>query len=186
MFAMEWAASAVTYCAVALFLGCLMIAGLLLPDGQPAELRWQLFLSAAKLLPLFLVASVVSLVIQGIKLGGGVFPDVDLFSRYLLQTQSGKIWAAREIYALLLLGGMFWYGRRRHHLTAGRIFLFLSLPLVASRSFTSHAVAVREHTALAVSADGLHLLSTAIWAGGLPVLFWILYRGTRRLHLAPC
>src|SRR5215467_3438149 len=185
MFVVEWAASAVAYCALALFLGSLMTAGLLLPGGEPAELRWQTFLFAAKLLPLFLIASVVSLAIQGTKLSGGVFPDLDLFSRYLLQTQSGKIWAAREIYALLLLGGMLWYGWRQSNLTAARAFLLLALPLIASRSLTSHAAAVREHTMLVVSADALHLLATAVWAGGLPVLFWALFHGTRRLHVLP-
>src|SRR5215467_2220137 len=185
MFVVEWAASAVAYCALALFLGSLMTAGLLLPGGEPAELRWQSFLFAAKLLPLFLIASIVSLVIQGTKLSGGVFPDLDVFPRYLLQTQSGKIWAAREIYALLLLGGILWYARRQSSLTEVRAFLFLALPLVASRSFTSHAVAVQEYKSLAVSADVLHLLATAVWAGELPLLFWVLYRGTRRLHLPP-
>ena len=185
MFFIEASASAITYCTLALFLGCLMTAGLLLPGGEPSLLGQQLFSFAKTLLPLFIIASIVSLVIQGTKLNSGALPTFEILSRYLSLTQSGKIWTARQIYALLLLGGMFWYGRRRHHLTGIRIFLFLSLPLVASRSLTSHAVAVREHTALAVSADALHLLSTAVWAGGLPVLFWVLYRGTRRLHLAP-
>ena len=185
MFAIEAAASALAYCALALFLGCLMTAGLLLPDGEPGELRWQIFFFATKLLPLFLIAAIVSLVIQGTKLSGGGIPDLDLFSRYLLLTQSGKIWAAREIYALLLLVGMFFYGWKQSTLIEARAFLLLALPLVASRSLTSHAVAVREYTWLAVSADALHLLATAVWAGGLPVLFWVIYRGTRRLHLAP-
>jgi putative copper export protein len=185
MFAIEAAASAIGYCILALLLGSLMTAGFLLPQGEPDEFRRQLFYFAVKLLPVFMIASIISLVIQGAKLSGGAVPSFELLFRYLLHTQSGKIWAAREIYALLLLGGMVWYGRRQHNLTGVRAFLLFSLPLVASRSLTSHAVAVREHTALAVSADALHLLATAVWAGGLPVLFWILYRGTRRLHLAP-
>jgi putative copper export protein len=185
MFFIEASASAITYCTLALFLGCLMTAGLLLPCGEPSQLVQQLFSFARNLLPLFIIASIISLVIQGTKLNSGAVPTFEILSRYLFLTQSGKIWAVREIYALLLLGGMCWYGRSRYHLTGVRMFLLLSLPLVASRSLTSHAVAVREHTALAVSADALHLLSTAVWAGGLPVLFWILYRGTRRLHLAP-
>jgi putative copper export protein len=185
MFVIEASASAITYCALALFLGCLMTAGLLLPRGEPSQLGQQLFSFARKLLPLFVIASIISLLIQGAKLSGGAFPSVELLLRYLFNTQSGKIWVAREIYALLLLGGMFRYSRRQYNLTGVRAFLFLSLPLIASRSLTSHAVAVREHTAVAVSADALHLLATAVWAGGLPVLFWILYHGTRRLHLPP-
>ena len=185
MFAIEAASSALVYCSLALFLGCLLTAGFLLPQGEPAEFRGGLYSFAIKLLPLFVVASIVSLLIEGTKLNAGAFPTVELLRRYLFLTQSGKIWAAREIYALVLLCGMFWYGRRQLNLTRVRAFLFLSLPLIASRSLTSHAVAVRERTALAVSADALHLLGTAVWAGGLPVLFWVLSRGTRRRHFGP-
>jgi putative copper export protein len=185
MFAIEWAASALAYCALALFLGCLMTAAFLLPGGEPVEFRRQLFSFAAKLLPIFIIASIISLVIQGTKLNSGALPGLDLLRRYVLQTQSGKIWAARNVYALLLLGGMIWCSRRQNNLTVMRVFLFLSLPLVASRSLTSHAVAVREEKTLAVSADAVHLLATGVWAGGLPVLFWVVRRSTGRLHLAP-
>src|SRR5262245_48339678 len=161
MFAIEVTSSAVAYCSLVLFLGCLMTAGVLLPGGEPGELRRQLFSLAVKLLALFVIASVISLVIQGTKLNGGTFPTFEILSRYVLHTQSGKIWIVREIYALFLLGEMFWYGREQHNLTGLRVLLFLSLPLVTSRSLTSHAVAVRENTALAVSADALHLLGTA-------------------------
>jgi putative copper export protein len=184
MLAIEAAVSATGYCALALLLGCLATASLLLPDGEPAELRGQLFWFAMKLLPLFAVAAIVSLVIQGSKLNGGAFPSFDLLSRYVFQTQIGKIWAAREIYALLLLSGMFWFRRKQNDPAEIRAFLLLSLPLVASRSLTSHAVAVPTRTTLAVAADALHLLATAVWAGGLPVLFWVLYRGLRTMHLA--
>src|SRR5262249_16536650 len=64
-----------------------------------------------------------------------------------------------------------------------RLGLLLSLPLVASRSLTSHAVAVPTWTKVTVTADALHLLATAVWAGGLPVLFWVLFRGVRKLHI---
>jgi putative copper export protein len=185
MFAIEATSSALAYCSLALFLGCLITAGFLLPRGEPTEFRGQLYSFALKLLPLFVIASIISLLIQGTKLNGGAFPTIDLLHRYLFFTQSGKIWTVREIYALLLLGGMFWYGQKQHNLTGLRVFLFLSLPLVASRSLTSHAVSVRERTVLAVSADALHLLGTGLWAGGLPVLFWVLSRGTRRPHFAP-
>lgn len=185
MFAIEATASAIAYCTAALLLGSLTAAGFLLPRGDPIDLRHQLLSVTVKLLPVFVIASIVSLVVQGTHLNGGAFPNLKILSRYLLDTQVGKIWAVRQIYAIFLLGGLVWFTRRRGHVTGVRIFFFLSLPLVASRSFTSHAIAARENTVLAVSADALHLMATAIWAGGLPVLFWVLFRGIRRLNLSP-
>ena len=60
-----------------------------------------------------------------------------------------------------------------------RLVFFLALPLVASRSFTSHAVAVKEDTMVAVAADAAHLIATGLWGGGLLALFWVLYRGVK-------
>ncbi len=185
MFIIEGAASALTYSTLALLVGALLMASFLLPQGEPGYFLRQLLSFAVKLLPLFIVGSIVSLIIQGTKLNGGAFPTWDLLNRYLRYTQSGKVWSVRQVYAFFLLAGMFWYGRRRNDRTGLRVWLVLSLPLVAGRSLTSHAVAVRESTRLAVSADALHLLATAVWAGGLPILFWVLHRGTRRFHLAP-
>jgi putative copper export protein len=185
MFAIEAATSAVTYGTLALVLGCLATASLLLPHGEPSELRVELSSLALKLLPLFIAASVVSLLFQGTKLNGGQFPSLEILDRYIRYTQSGKIWALRQVYALFLVGGLLGYRRSSKSLAALRPLLLFSLPLIASRSLTSHAVAVRESTQLAVTADALHLLATAVWAGGLPILFWVLYRGTRKLHMAP-
>jgi len=185
MFAIEAATSAVTYCALALLLGCSTTGGFLLPQGESDEFSRQLLSFAAKLVPLFVLASIVSVVIQGAKLNGGVFPSFEILDRYVRLTQSGRIWAIRQVYALLLWGGIYSYRRTGKDRTGLRVALLLSLPLVASRSLTSHAVAVRESTKLAVSADALHLLATAAWAGALPVLFWVLYRGTRKLDMAP-
>jgi putative copper export protein len=140
MFAIEVTSSALAYCSLALFLGCLMTASLLLPGGEPGDLRRQLFSLAVKLLALFVIASVISLVIQGTKLNGGTFPTFEILSRYVLHTQSGKIWIVREIYALLLLGGMFWYGREQHNLTDLRVLLFYhcrSSPAAALRAMPS-------------------------------------------------
>ncbi|HEY7218474.1 MAG TPA: CopD family protein, partial [Candidatus Binatia bacterium] len=185
MFVFEAATSAISYYTLAVALGCLATAALLMPHGEPTELRVELFSLAIKLLPLFIAASVVSLLFQGAKLNGGQFASLDILYRYLRYTQSGKIWGLRQCYALLLLGGLFGCYRYSTNLAVPRSFLLLLLPLVASRSLTSHAVAVRESTKLAVSADALHLLATAFWAGGLPILFWVLYHGTRKLHMAP-
>src|SRR5215470_19894202 len=124
MFALETAASAISYWTLALLIGSLMTAGFLLPLGKPVEFRRQLFSFALKSLSLFVIASIVSLVIQGTKLSGGAFPSLALLVRYLLNTQSGKIWLTRQIYALFLLAGMFWCAQKQQNLTGVRAFLF--------------------------------------------------------------
>src|ERR1051325_5802566 len=185
MFALEAMTSAVAYCSLALLLGCATVGGFLLPQGKPEEFPRRLFSFAATMLPLFVVASVLSLIIQGQKLNDGVFPSFDILDRYVRLTQSGKIRAMRQVYALFLWGGMRYCCRTGKHRAGLRAGLLLSLPLLASRSLTSHAVAVPTWTKLAITADALHLLATAVWAGGLPVLFWVLYRSTRNLRMAP-
>src|ERR1044071_8913820 len=110
MFAIEAAASAVAYCSLALLFGCLTVGGLL-PQGRPDEFPSRLLSFALKLLPLFIVASVAWLLFQGIKLNRGQFPNFDILDRYVRLTQSGKIWAIRQVYALLLWGGMHCYHR---------------------------------------------------------------------------
>jgi putative copper export protein len=185
MFALEAATSAVAYCSLALLLGCLTIGGFLLPQGKPDEFPRRLLAFSLTLLSMFIAASMASLVFQGAKLNGGRFPSFDILDRYVRMTQSGKIWAFRELYALLLGIVIFCCGRTGKKLAGLRAGTYMALPLIASRSFTSHAVAVPESTGLALSADALHLLATAMWAGGLPVLFWVLYCGTRKLHMPP-
>jgi putative copper resistance protein D len=185
MLAIEATASFMAYSTLALVVGSLMTAGLLLPQGEPVLMRQHLVSLSQILLPLFVLASIVSLVVQGTKLNSGAWPSFDLLCRYLSRTQIGKIWSVRQIYALAFMLGIAWYKRTGAGVTGARIGLALSLPLVASRSLTSHAVSVREFKEIAVSADALHLLATAVWAGGLPILFWVLYRGTRKLHMAP-
>jgi copper resistance protein D len=185
MVAIEATASFMAYSTVALVVGSLMTAGFILPQGEPVLVRQQLVRLPQILLALFVLASIAWLVIQGSKLNSGAWPPFDLLYRYLLYTQIGKIWSVRQIYALVFMFSIFWYTRTQANITGARIWLVLSLPLVASRSLTSHAVSVPEFKEVAVSADALHLLATAVWAGGLPILFWVLYRGTRKLHMAP-
>ncbi len=185
MFIIEATASFVAYSTLALVVGSLMTAGLLLPQGEPVALRRQLIRLPQVLLPLFIFASIISLVVQGTKLNSGAWPSFDLLYQYLSYTQIGKIWSVRQIYALVFMFANSWCKRPETEISGARIGLILSLPLAASHSLTSHAVSVRELKAVAVSADALHLLATAIWAGGLPILFWALYRGTRKLRMAP-
>ena len=182
MITLEAVVSGLGYGVLALLLGALMTGSFVLPHGEPAELRRRILLISSLLLLAFLVVAVLSLVVQGAKLNGGSIPSVDILSRYLLRTQSGNIWLAREAYAALLVFVNLWLLRSEKGAPRERLLFFLSLPLVASRSLTSHAIAVKENTMLVVSADALHLIATALWAGGLPVLFGILFQGIKRLN----
>jgi putative copper export protein len=166
MIVLEAAVSAISYIALAAFFGQLAAAGFLLPQGQPATLRRSLLVWATGSLILFLLVSVASLILQGSKLQRG-FPSSDLLWRYLTLTQSGQVWLGREVYGALLALLMTLLVRKVAGGNLLRAATLFALPLVASRSLTSHAVAVRENTALAVGSDALHLLATALWGGGL-------------------
>ena len=48
-----------------------------------------------------------------------------------------------------------------------------------SRVSPGHAVAARENTLLMIGADATHMICATLWAGGLPVLSWLLWRGRR-------
>jgi putative copper export protein len=124
----------------------------------------------------------LSLAVQGAKLSGGSPPTLDILGRYLFRTQSGGVWLARELYGVLLLLLLFRFSNKTFTRRPALWAFFLSLPLVAVRSFMSHAAAVKENTLFAVAADAAHIVVTALWAGGLPVLCWALWQGTKRFH----
>jgi copper resistance protein D len=183
MVALEAIISGSVYAILALLIGLLVTAGFLLPAGEPKKLRRTLIASALTLLRIFLVIACLSLLIQGAKLQGGAMPSPEILFRYLTMTQSGKVWLLRESYGIALALIMVWLLRSEARLIRVRFLLFLAIPLVASRSLTSHAIAAREDTMLAVAADATHLVATGFWGGGLLALSWVLYRGTRRLML---
>jgi copper resistance protein D len=183
MVSLEAIVSGMGYAVLALLLGVLVSAGFLLPAGEPKELRQKLLRAGACLVVAFLIIAVVSLLIQGAKLRQGTLPSLDVLVRYLTMTQSGKIWLLREAYGAALTLILFWFARNTASIKAIRCVFFLALPLVASRSFTSHAVAVKENTMVVVAADSTHLIATGLWGGGLLALFWILYRGTKESTL---
>lgn len=182
MLAVEAVISAGAYMVTALFIGALAAGSFVLPRGE-TPLRERLLSAAVILLLAFLVIAIFALMLQGAKLRGGILPDIDLLTRYLLRTQSGNVWLVRELYGVVLLLLLVRLEKRATPECAARWAFFLALPLVASRSLMSHAAAVRENTLLAVSADAIHLVVTALWAGGLPVLFWMLWRAPKRARL---
>lgn len=183
MLQLEPIASGIGDAASALLLGVLVTAGFLIPGGEPKELRQTLFFSAMSILSLFLSVAVLSLLIQGAKLRDGVLPSPDILFRYVTMTQSGKVWLLREIYGVALALVLFRLMRNEPSMTAVRIVSFLTLPLIAGRSFASHAIAVKDDTSFAVMADAIHLIAGGLWGGGLMALLWALHRGMKVLTL---
>jgi copper resistance protein D len=181
--AFEAIVSGIAYVIGALFTGALATASFVLPAGEN-PLRRALLASAQFLLLSFLLVAVFWLAVQGAKLQGGTLPTFDIFTRYLFRTQSGKVWLIRELYGVFLLVALLQFRKVAEIRRACLWAFFLALPLVAGRSLMSHAAAVKENTLLAVSADAIHLVATALWAGGLAVLLWALWRGTTRLNLS--
>ena len=179
MVSLEAIVAGMSYAILALLLGALVSAAFLLPAGEPKELRQKLLHASAYLVVFFLLIALVSLLIQGAKLRQGAMPSSDVLFRYLTMTQSGKIWLLREAYGAALALILFWIARNTASRKAIRCVFFLALPLVASRSFISHAVAVKEDTMVVVAADAAHLIATGLWGGGLLALFWVLYRGVK-------
>jgi putative copper export protein len=169
--------SGAVYLLAALVVGTLATAAYIVPQDQDSPTT-NFLGGAALLLAGFLTSSLFALIIQGAKLSDGALPSIDILIRYVTRTQSGGLWLWREAYAALLLVLVLSF---RNSAAGGmaRWLFFLSLPLAASRALASHAAAVRDHTLIAVGADALHLIVAALWAGGLPVLGWMLWRARR-------
>jgi putative copper export protein len=184
MVSIEAIVSGMGYAVLAMLLGALVSAGFLLPAGEPKEPRQKLVRAATYLLVFFLLISCVSLLLQGAKLRQGTMPSWDVLFRYLTMTQSGKVWLLREAYGAALAIVIFWLARNRANMKSIRLVFFLSLPLAASRSLTSHAVAVKTDTMIVVAADAVHLIATGLWGGGLLALFWIFYSGVKKSTLS--
>jgi putative copper export protein len=171
LFTLEASVAAIIYLVLALLVGSLVTSVVLIERNESLAFHGRLARIALALACAFLIAHFASLLVQGAKLSGGNFPAADLIWRYILRTQSGQIWLLRGLYGLLfLLVTVRFASRRRGSLTL----LLLSLPLVASRILSGHAVAVRENTVWVVAADAIHLIATACWAGVLPFLFYFL------------
>lgn len=182
MIALEATISAAGYIVPALLLGLLVTAGYLLPEGEPVTLRRELIANALGAALAFLGISVLALIIQGIKIQHAM-PSPELLARYLTMTQSGTVWLLRTAYGAALTLALWTTGRRSAGLPALRLLALLALPLIAGRSLMSHAAAVRESTALVVGADAIHLIATALWAGGLAALWRVFYLGDCRIDL---
>ena len=185
MVALEAAISAIGYIAQALVLGFFVTAGYLLPGSEPEPLRRTLAIRACRFLIIFLCASAGALLIQGAKLQRGELPSLEILWRYLTATQSGNVWLLRECYAVALALLAFTITRGAGRLHSIRWLALLSLPLIASRSLTSHAVAVKTQTSWAIAADAVHLIATALWAGGLVAVLTVVRASRGQASLNP-
>jgi putative copper resistance protein D len=176
LFILEATVGALGYLLLALVIGAL-ITGVLLPtSSETVAIRRRLVCIVLVLAGVFLVVHLLSLIVQGVKLSDSNVPSADVLTRYVLRTQSGKIWLFRAAYTIFFLLVTAIFLRRGHK----PLYLFLlSLPLVASRSLSSHAAAVRDNTALAITVDAVHLIATALWAGGLPFVLYSLLQESR-------
>ena len=149
---------------------------------KPATLRTALLVWARASLLLFLCAAWLALLVQGAKLQHA-FPSAELLWRYLTMTQSGKTWFAREVYGIAMLLGIWLLPTKNVSRKVICLLVVLALPLVAARSLTSHAAAVRDDAVIALIADAIHLIATALWAGGL-VALWRIFYFDRQNHLS--
>lgn len=181
MLALEATIAAIGYIALACLLGYLLAAGFLMPGGQPKELHRSLITSALVALLMFLGVSALGLLVQGAKIQRSM-PSAELLWRYLSMTQSGHVWIARETYGAALALFIWRFGKTETNSNAIRVLAVLALPLVASRSLTSHAIAVREDTAVIVTSDAIHLIGTTVWGGSLIALWRTLYLGWNRCN----
>jgi putative copper export protein len=176
VFTLEASVSAINYLIMALLVGSLATCVFLLPRSDEATaIRLRLIRFAVMLTCAFLVVHSFGLFVQGAKLTAGDLPSLDLLSRYVLRTQSGKIWLVRGVYAAIFLFVILRFIRSSSSVSL----LLLSLPLAATRSLSGHAVAVRDNAVLIVVADSIHLIATACWAGVLPFLLYLLINARR-------
>ena len=179
MLAVEAIVSALSFIALALFLGQIVAAGFLLPGGEPRTFRASLAHGGLISLSAFLGIALIALFLQGAKIQRAI-PSLELLWRYLTMTQSGHVWLGRGAYGVALTLIVWAFVKRANGVKAVRTLAVLALPLVASRSLMSHAAAVREGAAIAIAADALHSIATALWAGGLMALCRIFFLAAKR------
>ena len=96
-------------------------------------------------------------------------------STIVLQTSYGPSWICREVLIGALLASALILGRRRRPgvLLVGHTVL-ASVALCISLAYNSHSAAARGHVSLATLALAFHLLTAAVWAGGVCALALVL------------
>jgi putative copper export protein len=100
LFILEAIVGALGYLLLALVVGALITAVFLPISSETVAIRRRLVCTALVLAGLFLVVHLFSLIVQGAKLSGSNLPSADVLTRYVLRTQSGKIWLFRAAYTI--------------------------------------------------------------------------------------
>lgn len=163
--------------------------------GRPFA-RWLVGLGGALLLGALIAGPIQGLgglrgmtVLGGIAVAAGATLDLALQARdlaggrpmagvlaTLLVTPPGYVGLARLGLVALLLGVIGSRGARdRGRGGRARLGALVAMAIVASGGLVSHGAAVAEGRALALGAEGLHLLAMASWVGGLlcfATVFW--------------
>lgn len=104
-----------------------------------------------------------------------------ILNAVVTMSQYGRMWGYGMV-LILLSGILFWIYRRiwtsPQDSSKGLILLYIGIALSAFLLFTvsnsGHAAAVTEWKAVALGADAVHLLATAMWVGGLFYLFLLM------------
>jgi putative copper resistance protein D len=161
----------------------ILLAG---PTDRPTALRWEqrLLGRARALVALALVSGVALLLFQTALLEGrpaAAFESASI-GRVLFETQGGRVWLVRHGLLLLLaaLLAVRWNVERRGDWRAARgeavLLGAVALVLVGA---AGHAAAVEPGTLLAIGVDGVHLLASGVWVGGLLPLALLLRAAAR-------
>jgi len=136
------------------------------PDAAPAARRGATLALTAALA--VLVAAAGRLVLQILDLRD---PDLALAPQVralLLNTSWGRDWFAQVGAAAALAIGA---GAARRGRRSGWILALVAAVLLAwTPAFAGHAIGTERHTALAVLADGLHVLGAGAWLGAMAAL----------------
>lgn len=134
---------------------------------------------------LAVVANLVALGVQALAiLAAGGF--LGALRTTLFETRYGTLWLVRVglllLFSAALLGVAWWWPKRRPFAAATALVLAALLPLPFS--LLAHAVAQPEGQVTAVAADMAHLLSAALWVGGIFVVIATLAPGLNDLTAA--
>ena len=131
-------------------------------------------------------AHVGLLVTQAAGLAGDADADlVNAVGSALGLGQWGTLWIVRAVVLAALALALMRAGREPRPLRAWLPVAALAAAVLATVSLGSHAAALLESTAAATSADVLHLLTAAAWAGGLAPLLLSLLHARRALDGQP-
>ena len=131
-------------------------------------------------------AHVGLLVTQAAGLAGDAEADlVSAVGSALGLGQWGTLWIARAIALVALALALMRAGREPRPLRAWLPVAAVAAAVLVTISLGSHAAALLESTAAATSADVLHLLMAALWAGGLAPLLLSLLHARRTLDGQP-